>query len=342
MSNLEAEPQEVICESSGTASGRASGTASGTAPDVDLPQPVEILTPREVPLGGPRAMLVRRTLPQRDRSLIGAWCFVDHYGPDNVSVSGGMRVPPHPHTGLQTVSWLFSGAIDHRDSTGVHASVYAGELNLMTAGRGIQHSEVSTDTTTVLHGVQLWIALPEESRHTEPNFEHHVPPVTRSGVASLRVFLGEIAGTRSPVTTFSPLLGAQIDLPANSSVTLDLDLGFEHGLLVDTGQVTVGDVMADTAELAYLATGRPSITLTAGASAARMLLIGGEPLNEQIVMWWNFIGRSHDEIVQYRSEWERDVTQGGTVSGRFGVVRGFDGPPLRAPAMPNVRLRPRR
>lgn len=126
---------------------------------------VEVLTARDVPLGGPRAMTVRRTLPQRARTLIGAWCFADHYGPDLVADSGGMDVAPHPHTGLQTVSWLFTGEIEHRDSLGTHAFVRPGEINLMTGGHGISHSEVSTPDTTVLHDVQLWLALPDEHRH---------------------------------------------------------------------------------------------------------------------------------------------------------------------------------
>ncbi len=145
MSNLEDKPDEVEC--------RAHPTTG-----------VEVMTPRDVPLGGPRAMTVRRTLPQRQRSLIGAWCFLDHYGPDHVADTGGMSVPPHPHTGLQTVSWLFTGEVEHRDSAGHHAMVRPGELNLMTAGHGISHSEVSTPETTVLHGAQLWVALP--SRRT--------------------------------------------------------------------------------------------------------------------------------------------------------------------------------
>ena len=105
---------------------------------------VQVITAREVPLGGLRAMTVRRTLPSRERAFVGAWCFADHYGPDDVSATGGMDVAPHPHTGLQTVSWLFSGEIEHRDSAGVHALVEAGQMNLMTAGAGICHSEVST------------------------------------------------------------------------------------------------------------------------------------------------------------------------------------------------------
>src|SRR5580704_6508933 len=158
MSNLEKEPPELLSE----------------AP-LEVGAGVEILEPRDVPLGGPRAMSVRRTLPQRARSLIGAWCFLDHYGPDLVSATGGMTVPPHPHTGLQTVSWLFEGEIDHRDSVGSHAVVRPGELNLMTAGGGIQHSEVSLPQTTVLHGAQLWIALPDATRHSAPFFERFVP-----------------------------------------------------------------------------------------------------------------------------------------------------------------------
>ena len=152
---------------------------------------MEVLSPREVPLGGLRAMTVRRTLPQRQRTFVGAWCFVDHYGPDDVDRQGGMVVPPHPHTGLQTASWLFSGEIEHRDSAGHHAFVRPGELNLMTAGRGISHSEYSTPGTTVLHGAQLWLALPDSDRHTEPDFEHHVPDpspetVGRRGSSSAR------------------------------------------------------------------------------------------------------------------------------------------------------------
>ncbi|RSS67485.1 bifunctional pirin family protein/GNAT family N-acetyltransferase [Streptomyces sp. WAC06614] len=160
---------------------------------MDHPE-VEVLTARDVPLGGPRAMTVRRTLPQRARTLIGAWCFADHYGPDRVADSGGMDVAPHPHTGLQTVSWLFSGEIEHRDSLGTHAFVRPGEINLMTGGHGISHTEVSTPGTTVLHGVQLWVALPDAHRHAPRAFQHHAPEPLRVDGAELRVFLGTLAG----------------------------------------------------------------------------------------------------------------------------------------------------
>ena len=158
-------------------------------------------------------MTVRRTLPARERSLIGAWCFVDHYGPDDVARTGGMDVAPHPHCGLATVSWLFEGEIEHRDSLGTHAPVLPGEVNLMTAGHGIAHSEVSTDATSVLHGVQLWLALPEAARSGPASFDHYVPPVIRpaEGV-EVAVFLGSLAGSTSPVPTATPLLGAEVRL----------------------------------------------------------------------------------------------------------------------------------
>ncbi|HEX4058134.1 MAG TPA: pirin family protein [Galbitalea sp.] len=324
MSNLEKEPAEVV----------VTMTASASAS-------VEMLEPRDVPLGGARAMSVRRTLPQRARSLIGAWCFVDHYGPDLVSKTGGMTVPPHPHTGLQTVSWLFEGEIEHRDSVGSHAVVLPGELNLMTAGRGIQHSEVSLPDTTVLHGAQLWIALPDAARHVEPFFERFVPDAFEFEHATVRVFLGELLGRQSTARTFTGVVGAQLDIPADDTVTLPLNSAFEHGVLVDAGAPLIDGHAVASAELAYLATGREAIVIETRGEPARLLLIGGEPLGEPIVMWWNFIGRSHEEIVAYRERWQADVIANGDLHGPFGAISGYDGTALPAPVMPNVRLRPR-
>ncbi len=296
---------------------------------------VEVLTARDVPLGGPRAMNVRRTLPQRARTLIGAWCFADHYGPDDVAESGGMDVAPHPHIGLQTVSWLFSGEIEHRDSLGTHAFVRPGELNLMTGGFGICHSEVSTPGTTVLHGVQLWVALPEEHRDTERDFRHHAPvPVALDG-GTVRVFLGSLAGDTSPVTTFTPLLGAEVTLVPGGTVSLDVDTAFEHGVLVDSGDVRIDGTTVRPTELGYVAPGRGTLTLTNDATrTARLILLGGPPFPEEIVMWWNFIGRSHDEIVQAREDWMK--------GDRFGEVHGYDGAPLPAPELPKTPLKARR
>lgn len=322
MSNLDTRPDEVTCE----------------------PEPgagVEVLTPRDVPLGGPRAMRVRRTLPQRQRSLIGAWCFVDHYGPDRVADTGGMVVAPHPHTGLQTVSWLFSGEIQHRDSAGTAAVVRPGEVNLMTAGRGISHSEVSLPATTELHGVQLWVALPDATRDGGPGFAHHAPGLVRRDGLTARVFLGSLLGETSPVTTHTPLLGAELLLDPGARVRLDVDTTFEHGVLVDTGAVRAEGTDLAAADLGYLAPGRAVLDLEAGPDGARVVLLGGPPFGEAIVMWWNFVGRTHDEVVVYRDAWQAQLVDGVQVDGRFGVVADEPLAPLPAPELPNARLRTR-
>ncbi|HET8559141.1 MAG TPA: pirin family protein [Marmoricola sp.] len=320
MSNLEHDPGEMTL-------------ATG---DTDC---VEVLVPREVPLGGPRAMTVRRTLPQRERSLVGAWCFLDHYGPDDVRDTGGMRVAPHPHTGLQTVSWLFTGEIEHRDSAGNHAMVRPGELNLMTAGRGISHSEVSTPATTTLHGAQLWVALPEAARETGPGFEHYAPPPLEGDGWTARVFLGSLLGHTSPVRTFTELVGAELLLDAGAEVTLPVDAGYEHAVLVDEGGVRLAGRAVARHELGYLGTGASSLTLQS-TEGARVLLLGGRPLGEQIVMWWNFVGRSHEEVVAYRRAWQQ-LLEDGAPEGPFTLPEADPLPPIPAPALPNARLRPR-
>jgi quercetin 2,3-dioxygenase len=308
----------------------------------------EILDPRDVPLGGLRAMNVRRTLPQRQRSLIGAWCFLDHYGPDRVDETGGMMVAPHPHIGLQTVSWLFGGTIEHRDSIGTHALVRAGELNLMTAGRGISHSEVSTDETTELHGVQLWVALPAAYRDDQPAFAHYVPPVVHGTGWDAQVFLGSMLGSESPVETYSPLVGAEMILDDGTRLAPEVLPEFEYGVLVDFGLVRVNGEEVKQHQLAYVAPGE-GLEIEA-ADLSHVLVIGGRPLGEEIVMWWNFVGRDHDEIVQARADWMAQITDNnGTITdsseiydGRFGIVTGDHLPPIPAPAMPNAKLKPRR
>ncbi|MCC6270928.1 MAG: pirin family protein [Microbacteriaceae bacterium] len=327
MSNLDLKPQEIVCEAATEAAESA--------------QAIELLEPRDVPLGGPRAMNVRRTLPQRGRTLIGAWCFADHYGPDDVAATGGMVVPPHPHTGLQTVSWLFAGEVKHRDSTGAHAMVRPGELNLMTAGRGIQHSEVSTAATTILHGVQLWIALPEAHRNGEPMFERFVPEAFDHEGANVSVFLGSLLGRTSTANAFTPIIGAQFGLPANTSTTVPVDPTFEHGVLVDTGSVKLDGCEVPAAHIGYRAPGTTQLVISAGEQPARFLLLGGTPFGESIIMWWNFIGRTHDEVVEFRNRWMSEVIDSEVTEGLFGRVDGYDGKPLRAPAMPLGNLRPR-
>src|SRR3954468_16785137 len=293
---------------------------------------MEILTPRDVPLGGVRAMNVRRTLPQRQRTFVGAWCFVDHYGPDDVAATGGMAMPPHPHTGLQTVSWLFSGAVEHRDSAGHHAFVRPGEVNLMTAGRGISHSEYSTPDTSVLHGAQLWLALPDAHRHTEPGFEHFVPEPVTGGAWEARVFLGSLLGSTSPVRTHSPVLGAELRLAAGTTLQLPVDASYEHGLLLDSGSLTVDGEALKAHELGFLDAGRDNLEIVA-AEDALLLVLGGPPFGERIVMWWNFIGRDHDEVAAYRAEWQHRVD--GADDDRFSLPADDPMDPLPAPPLPH-------
>ncbi len=298
---------------------------------------VQVVTSREVPLGGPRAMRVRRTLPQRERSLVGAWCFVDHYGPEDVAASGGMDVPPHPHTGLQTVSWLFSGEVEHRDSGGVHALVRPGELNLMTAGSGVAHSEVSTPATTVLHGVQLWVALPDAARERPRGFDHHVPTPVGVDGGTVRLLLGRLVGDTSPVPTHTPLLAAEVVVDAGAEVVLEVEPTFEHGVLVDRGPVLVDGTEVLVSDLGYRAAGEASLSLrNEGTAAARVLLLGGEPFTEPVLMWWNLVARTHEEIVALRAAWESPSERFGQVEGYVGDVRRLPAPPL-----PGTRLKPR-
>lgn len=310
--------------------------------------PLQIVPSREVSLGEAGGIRVRRTLPARRRSLIGAWCFLDHFGPEDVAAGGGMRVAPHPHTALQTVTWLFSGKVEHRDSLGTRMVVRPGQLNLMTAGRGINHSEYSTADTTVLHGVQLWTALPAADRFCAPRFDHYEPTPAEIGDHRLSVFLGELAGHASPVATASPLVGAEVVL-GETALELELRPDWEYGVLVDAGSITVDGEPVGHAELAYLAPGRSRTTIAArerGERATRLVLIGGEPLGEQIVMWWNFIGRSHEEIAHARANWQAAIGQAdgdGTNPRQFGPLTPLTDrePVIPSPPLPHVRLRAR-
>jgi len=318
VSNLEQRPAETDCGGVGV-----------------LADP-EVLAPREVPLGGPRAMTVRRTLPHRDRRMVGAWCFVDHYGPHDVTGQAGMQVPPHPHTGLQTVSWLLEGEVLHRDSVGSTQLVAPGQLNLMTAGHGISHSEQTPApaerSTSSLNGIQLWVALPSEFRDVAPSFEHHAAlPVLSDGGMRAQVVMGSLAGETSSATTYSPLVGVDVALSAGKSATLPVEPDFEHAVLAMEGDLAVAERTVRRGELLYLPPGARELSLSSD-TAARALLIGGVPFSEEIVMWWNFVGTDHDAIATAREQWEaHDV--------RFGEVPG-DGR-LSAPTLPNSRLKAR-
>jgi quercetin 2,3-dioxygenase len=293
---------------------------------------VTLLDAREVPLGGTRAITVRRTLPNKDIRTIGPWCFVDHYGPHDTS-AGGMDVPPHPHTGLQTVSWLLAGEVEHRDSVGSLATIRPGELNLMTSGRGIAHSEVSAPSSDLLHGVQLWVALPDEHRSQPPHFEHHadLPQWDEPGTTTT-VVMGEHAGSQSPARTYSPLVAVHAKLAAGASLTLPVAPEFEHAVLGLAGAAAVAEAPLESGALLYLGGNRRQVTVSADRPA-EILLLGGTPFEEDLVMWWNFVGRSQGEIEADRADWEHGR--------RFGDVHGYPGSKLAAPALPTVTLRPR-
>nr|WP_084699273.1 pirin family protein [Actinoplanes globisporus] len=296
---------------------------------------MELLEGAPVALGGPRGFAVTRTLPNRQRRLVGAWCFLDAYGPHDLGDSPGMRVGPHPHTGLQTVTWLVAGEVLHRDSLGNLQEIRPGQLNLMTAGRGISHAEETPGThSPVLHGVQLWVALPHADRDMPPAFAHHSDlPVVAFGDVTATVLMGTLADATSPARTHTPLVGAELTLAAGASATVPLKSDFEYAVLALDGAATVDDATLKPGPLLYLGSGRPSLRL-ATSSPSKVLLLGGEPFSERLVMWWNFVAREHDEIVQMRLDWESHTP-------RFGEVHGYDGPPMPAPAMPLTRLVPR-
>jgi quercetin 2,3-dioxygenase len=322
VSNLERRPEE---------------TPTGGLATVSHEPTRRVLVPREVPLGGVRALVVRRTLPHREIRTVGAWCFLDDYGP--ADADPGMVVPPHPHTGLQTVTWLLSGEVLHQDSLGSEQLVRPGALNLMTAGRGITHAETSTPTSPALRGLQLWVALPDAARETAPDFEHHPElPVLADDALAATVLLGQLGDERSPATAYTPIVGADVSVRSGSTGSLPLERSWEHAVLALTDGAVVDAEPLPAGSLLYLGCGRDELALSASRREARVFLVGGEPFGEELLMWWNFVGRSHDEIVAVRDEWMEAVAGGST---RFGQVSAYDGPSLPAPALPGTRLRPR-
>jgi len=299
-------------------------------------------------------MNVSRTLPQRGLPTVGAWCFLDSFGPDRVAMS----VLPHPHTGLQTVTWPLAGTVHHRDSVGSDVLVRPGELNIMTAGRGVSHSEFAVlpaggadspgHELPLQRGLQLWVALPDADQHRAPAFEQHRElPVVRGEGFTATVIVGTLAGTTSPATVYSPIVGA--DISCEGRISLPLDPGFEHAVLVLDGSLALDGQDVPPGPLGYLGTGRSSLELDA-APGTRFMLLGGEPFEEELLMWWNFVGRSHEEVEQSRLDWEAQagLSDEDASRARFGLVRGH-GPDagaeagrIPAPPLPGVPLRPRR
>jgi redox-sensitive bicupin YhaK (pirin superfamily) len=300
---------------------------TSTGPALDL------LPGKEVLLG--ESTYVRRLLPTLGRRMVGAWAFVDHYGPDDIANGAGMQVAPHPHTGLQTVSWLLEGQVHHRDSLGSDVVFGPGELSLMTAGHGIAHSEQSPVAhPRFLHGAQLWVVLPDADRDVRPAFEHHatLPGFSSDGVTAT-VLMGSFGGAVSPGRAYTPLVGVDLDLAAGADVEVPLEPEFEYALLTSSGSVAVEEVPLDRGSMLYLGTDRRALRLRAG-ERSKVLLLGGAPFEERIVMWWNFVGRSGEEIADYAEQWNGEA-------GRFGAVVGYDGARLEAPPLPPIPLKAR-
>lgn len=269
---------------------------------------------------------IRRLLPVRGRRLVGPWCFLDSFGPLAFEHGKPMDVAPHPHIGLQTVSWLLEGEVRHHDSLGATGLAKPGVLNLMTAGRGIAHSEETpSGSRGLLHGVQLWVALPDAHRQAAPSFESRaeLPRLELAGGAAT-VLLGELGGLRSPATTFSPIVGADLQLGQGARLTPPLEPGFEHALVVLRGDVALGGRALDPDVLYFLGSGRRELRLESRAGA-RALLIGGAPFGETVLMWWNFVARTTEEILAARADWQ--------AGRRFGEVVAYRGSRLPAPEL---------
>ena len=277
---------------------------------------------RNADLGG--GMTVMRALPLRQHRLVGPWCFFDHYGPLSFSGRKAMDVAPHPHIGLQTVSWLFEGEVLHHDSLGFTGMARPGELNLMTAGRGIAHSEETPPQNSgKLHGLQLWVALPEPERRREPAFDHYKNlPMLEPGGGRVQVFMGELDGARAGAREFSPMVGAELKIGANGKLRLPLNPAWEHALVIIEGELQLDGTRLAPGALHYLGTHRNGLELTSKA-AAHAVLVGGAPFGDAVIIWWNFVARTAEEIRAARDDWE----------GRrqFGEVKAYRGERLKAP-----------
>jgi quercetin 2,3-dioxygenase len=281
--------------------------------------------------GNVGGLSIRRALPTRALPMMGAWCFLDHLGPATLDPGQEMRVAPHPHIGLQTFSWMIEGEILHRDSLGFVQVIRPGQVNLMTAGRGIAHSEELLPGSARLHMTQLWIALPEAARHMAPAFEHHpvLPVLQRDGV-QITVIAGTCLGETAPMRFHSPLVGVDVVATAAAETMLPLDPTFEHGVLVLRGSATVDEETLAPGTLLVLEPGHSSMSL-GFHGPAQLLVIGGAPFGEDVLLWWNFVGRNPDEIVRAADDWNAG-------RGPFGIVRGYDGGPLVAPDTAGLRI----
>ncbi len=275
---------------------------------------------------------VARALPHRARRTVGAWCFLDHAGPVQFAAGQGMHVGAHPHIGLQTFTWLIEGEVVHRDSLGNEQVIRPGQVNLMTAGRGIAHTEDSVADGARLHAAQLWIALPEHERRREPGFQNYPElPVVEQGGFRATVLAGSALGQSSPAQVYTPLVGIDLDASGAARTELPLRTDFEYAAMVLRGAATLGGEALAPGEWLYFAPGRTELALQCEA-AAHLLLVGGAPFGEDVLIWWNFVARTQAEMQAALEDWN---------AGRFDAVRaGSPAAPLAAPSLDGVQLKP--
>lgn len=277
------------------------------------------------------SLQVRRALPRRGRRTVGAWCFADHMGPTSVTKDRGLDIGPHPHMGLHTVTYLIKGEALHHDSLGTEQLITPGQLNLMTAGAGVSHSEEATGQYEgKLEGIQLWVAQPELTRWKEPAFEHHgeLPAIHFIGGTVATILIGEVMGVASPARHDTELVGA--DIAVTRTVNLPLRIDFEHALIVLEGSIFANGTPLRPGELGYLALGIDEIEIDAN-EPSRVILLGGTPFESEILMWWNFVARTREEIDAGFDAWRG-------LEDRFGT---FESPLKRIDApLPYWRERP--
>jgi redox-sensitive bicupin YhaK (pirin superfamily) len=265
---------------------------------------LQTLHPATHDLGG---FKVHRTLPHRERTCVGPFIFFDQMGPAKLEAGGGIDVRPHPHINLATVTYLFAGAIDHRDSLGTFATIKPGAVNLMTAGRGIAHSERSPAALRAdgpeLSGIQTWIALPKAKEEIEPAFEHVAKdrlPVVEGGGATARVVMGSLWGAASPVTCHSETIYADIHLEPGGAMPVDAGAD-ERAVYVAEGEASLDGLRLERSVLYVLA---PGVAATLRSPAgAHVMLCGGAPLDGPRHVWWNFVSSSRDRIRQAKEDW---------------------------------------
>jgi redox-sensitive bicupin YhaK (pirin superfamily) len=304
---------------------RCEASLSSDCPPLATEPAIQRVTARSAEIGG--GVTVSRVLPSRARRMIGAWCFLDHAGPARFEPGAGMRVGPHPHTALQTFTWMIEGEVLHRDSLGNEQVIRPGQVNLMTAGHGISHTEESLPGERRLHAAQLWIALPPAVSDCAPAFDHHPAlPVWEANGCRFTLLAGRWGAQAAPARLFSPLVGVDLFSARGSALELALEPAFEYGVLVLEGELRLGGERFGVNELACFGCGRSSLALDL-AAGSRALLIGGKPFGSEVVMWWNFVGHSKAEIARAQRDWEAGAA-------RFGRIEGYDGPPLVAPPLP--------